>query len=171
MKTYFPVANVQVPGGGIIVLTDGEGSFLVQDVDSKFITETNDEHDIGDYLVRELMVHGFNKMFASEPDIPEQAENVTVTHGPPPTKQGWRIEKHDVVSSFIKMLGYDNRFGSLTVYMHDGTWYCYENVPRSELEALLEVNNGGRSVGQYYNQNIKGQYAVSVYDDEPEPDY
>jgi hypothetical protein len=60
-----------------------------------------------------------------------------------------------VSSSNVAAVGYDEETQTLQVQFHSGRTYRYMSVPQSEYENLL----GARSVGQYFNENIKGTYA------------
>ncbi len=56
-------------------------------------------------------------------------------------------------SSFIENAEYNTDDQTLILNL-DGTEYQYENVPEEVAEELEDAY----SVGEYYNENIKGQY-------------
>jgi hypothetical protein len=64
---------------------------------------------------------------------------------------------HDVSSSNISSIGYDNDTQTLQVVFNDGSTYQYFDVPETVFQDFL----GAGSVGSYLHQNIKGTYRYS----------
>lgn len=64
-------------------------------------------------------------------------------------------EQTIVGSSNVSGAKYDDDKSELTVTFHHGGSYTFANVPESVYDGLL---NAG-SAGQYFNQNIKGQFS------------
>ena len=62
-----------------------------------------------------------------------------------------------VKSSFIKAVSYDG--SRVRVLLTNGAEYHYPDVPTQTARAFLSQPDA--SVGQWYNNNIKGRYAVS----------
>ena len=61
-------------------------------------------------------------------------------------------------STFIQTVSYDVDDMDLTVSMHNGKRYVYSGVP---LAVMMDLQNAD-SVGCFFNNRIKGQYAVRV---------
>ena len=59
-----------------------------------------------------------------------------------------------VESSNIKSIGFDEDSSTLEIEFLSGTVYQYFDVPFPVYEGLMEAG----SKGQYFAQNIKGQY-------------
>jgi hypothetical protein len=59
-----------------------------------------------------------------------------------------------VNSSNINAIGYDSDTQTLTVEFKSGGTYEYYDVPESEFESLRTAS----SVGQYFQNNIRGRY-------------
>lgn len=62
-----------------------------------------------------------------------------------------------VTSSNIQGVAYDRDTQTLYIQFKNGSEYSYANVPNDEYEELIEAS----SVGSYFNDNIKGQYAFT----------
>lgn len=60
-------------------------------------------------------------------------------------------------SSWIKSFRFKN--GTLTMKTLSGKEYTYYEVPRSLWEELKGEGEDGGSIGSFYNEYIKGQYA------------
>jgi hypothetical protein len=58
-----------------------------------------------------------------------------------------------VTSSNVASVGYEQ--GILYVKFHSGATYSYDDVSQEEFESLQSA----QSVGSYFNENIKNQYA------------
>jgi hypothetical protein len=61
-----------------------------------------------------------------------------------------------VASSVIAEVRYDDERACLEVHFHNGRVYRYLDVPPEEYEALIHA----RSVGKYFNQEIRTRYEV-----------
>jgi len=73
------------------------------------------------------------------------------------------MELHQVESSVIAAVGYDDEQRVLEVRFHTGRIYHYFDVPRSSFEKLLAAS----SVGQYFNRVIRIRFRSElVYDPE-----
>jgi hypothetical protein len=68
--------------------------------------------------------------------------------------------KFPVTSSFIEAVAYNSKTQILTVQIQNQRSYAYQDVPKSVFLLLLAANNSGGSVGQVYNQQVKGRYQV-----------
>lgn len=64
-------------------------------------------------------------------------------------------EMHQVSSSNVAELGYDEDNKIVYVRFHNGSLYKYNNVPSWEYEALYNAP----SIGSYLNRNFKNVYA------------
>lgn len=67
------------------------------------------------------------------------------------------MEMHNVDSSNVAAVGYEEDSQTLQVEFNNGGTYQYFDVPQAIFEGLL----GASSVGQYLNQNVKGSYRYS----------
>lgn len=67
------------------------------------------------------------------------------------------MEMHNVDSSNVAAIGYDEASQTLQVEFNNGSTYQYFDVPQAIFDSLL----GASSVGQYLNQNVKGNYRYS----------
>ncbi len=64
--------------------------------------------------------------------------------------------KHQAVSSSnVRSVGYDEETNTLEIIFNSSGTYQYSGVPIDVYKELL----GASSVGQYFQQNIKGQYS------------
>ena len=93
-------------------------------------------------------------LFAAE----ARAEAVDVKYrGPVDLKT---FECHDINrSSFIQRVCYDKAQSYMIISLR-GTYYHYCELPPATLDALM----GAPSMGQFYNQNIKGWGADGPFD-------
>lgn len=64
------------------------------------------------------------------------------------------MEKHQVDSSVIVAVGYDDGSGILEVVFRTGRTYRYFRVPAAEYDALLHA----KSIGSYFNREIRPRY-------------
>ena len=62
-----------------------------------------------------------------------------------------------VTSSNIQGVSYDRDTQTLYVQFKNGSEYSYASIPSDEYEELISAT----SVGSYFNDNIKGQYAFT----------
>jgi len=62
------------------------------------------------------------------------------------------VEMHEVSSSNVGEIGYDDSSETLIVKFLSGTTYEYRGVPRAMFDEMLNSN----SVGGFLNANIKG---------------
>ena len=62
-------------------------------------------------------------------------------------------------SSFIKHISWDSDFLNLAVLFNTGTVWIYYNVPENIYKALITA----KSVGAYFNKNIRDVYASERY--------
>jgi len=62
------------------------------------------------------------------------------------------MKRVEVSSSMIAAIGYDEQTEAMTVFWNRGTQTDYGNVPKEVFEKFVSAP----SVGQFYNQNIKG---------------
>jgi hypothetical protein len=67
------------------------------------------------------------------------------------------MEMHNVDSSNVAAVGYEEDSQTLQVAFNNGSTYQYFDVPQAIFDGLL----GASSVGQYLNQNVKGTYRYS----------
>lgn len=67
------------------------------------------------------------------------------------------MEMHNVDSSNVAAVGYEEDSQTLQVEFTNGSTYQYFDVPQAIFDGLL----GASSVGQYLNQNVKGTYRYS----------
>ncbi|MCO4091463.1 MAG: KTSC domain-containing protein [Sphingorhabdus sp.] len=67
------------------------------------------------------------------------------------------MEMHNVDSSNVAAVGYEEDSQTLQVEFNNGSTYQYFDVPQAIFDDLL----GASSVGQYLNQNVKGTYRYS----------
>jgi hypothetical protein len=67
------------------------------------------------------------------------------------------MEMHNVDSTNVAAVGYDEDSLTLQVEFNNGSTYQYFDVPQAIFDSLL----GASSVGQYLNQNVKGTYRYS----------
>lgn len=67
------------------------------------------------------------------------------------------MNMHNVDSSNIAAIGYDEDSQTLQVEFHNGTLYQYFDVP----EMIYDGMDHSSSVGQYLNQQVKGIYRYS----------
>lgn len=67
------------------------------------------------------------------------------------------MEMHNVDSSNVAAVGYEEDSQTLQVEFNNGSTYQYFDVPHAIFEGLL----GAGSIGQYLNQNVKGTYRYS----------
>jgi len=65
------------------------------------------------------------------------------------------MKQQPVSSSNISSVGYDEQTETLEITFKTGGTYQYSGVPIDTYKELL----GASSVGQYFYQNIKGQYS------------
>lgn len=61
-----------------------------------------------------------------------------------------------VRSSAIAAIDYDERTSQLSIRFHETGLYTYYGVPSHLYEAMLHA----RSVGRFFNDNIRDRYAV-----------
>lgn len=64
------------------------------------------------------------------------------------------MERHQVDSSVILAVGYDDGASILEVVFRTGRTYRYFRVPPSAYDALLKAN----SIGGYFNRKIRPRY-------------
>lgn len=64
-------------------------------------------------------------------------------------------EMHDVESSNVRKIGYDESSKSLYVMFNNGGLYKYEDVPKSVYDDL----NNTESIGSFLSKQIKGRYS------------
>ncbi len=69
------------------------------------------------------------------------------------------MEMFVVSSSNIARVGHDVQSQTLRIEFRDGATYEYFDVPEHIFQGLL--NPPGGSVGQFFNQNVKGHYRYS----------
>ncbi len=67
------------------------------------------------------------------------------------------MDMHQVDSSNIAAIGYDDGSETLQVEFNSGATYQYFDVPEHIFDAMLESG----SKGQFLHQNIKGTYRFS----------
>jgi hypothetical protein len=67
------------------------------------------------------------------------------------------MEREAVESSAVTSLGYDDATLTLEVETTNGNVYQYQGVPPPVAEAMKAAG----SIGQFYNQQIKGRYPFS----------
>lgn len=67
------------------------------------------------------------------------------------------IKMESVVSSNLAEVGYDEETKILRIAFRSGAVYDYRNVPRRVYDDLLTAD----SVGQYFHQNIRNDYAFT----------
>ncbi|NMW31211.1 KTSC domain-containing protein [Altererythrobacter sp. RZ02] len=67
------------------------------------------------------------------------------------------MEMHNVDSSNVAAVGYEEDSQTLQVEFNNGGTYQYFDVPQAIFDGLL----GASSVGQYLNQHVKGTYRYS----------
>jgi hypothetical protein len=65
-----------------------------------------------------------------------------------------RVKFHDVESSNIARVAYDNAAESLHVEFKNGSLYVYSEVPQTVFEEMLSA----RSVGKYFGKNVRDVY-------------
>lgn len=63
-----------------------------------------------------------------------------------------------VSSSFIEAVGHENF--ELYIKFESGTVYKYKDVPVSVFDHILELNECGESIGQYFHSDIEPNYSV-----------
>jgi len=61
-------------------------------------------------------------------------------------------------SSWIENVSYDPEKEEFTLITQEGSAYVYKNVPPELWYDLLDDYTFGQSIGNFYNENIKGQY-------------
>lgn len=61
-------------------------------------------------------------------------------------------------SSWIENVSYDPTKEEFTLITQEGSAYVYKNVPEELWDDLLDEYNSGQSIGDFYNEYIKGQY-------------
>ena len=61
---------------------------------------------------------------------------------------------HDIESSLIRSVVYDEKTSSLEVNFRSNTTYLYQGVSTEELDAFLAAPSKGR----YFNEHIKPRY-------------
>jgi len=67
------------------------------------------------------------------------------------------MEMHNVDSSNVAAVGFEEDSQTLQVEFNGGTTYQYFDVPQAIFDGLLSAS----SVGQYLNQHVKGTYRYS----------
>ncbi|WP_299082971.1 KTSC domain-containing protein [uncultured Ruegeria sp.] len=67
------------------------------------------------------------------------------------------MEMHQVDSSNVAAIGYDDGSETLQVEFNSGATYQYFDVPEHIFDAMLEST----SKGQFLHQNIKGAFRFS----------
>jgi hypothetical protein len=67
------------------------------------------------------------------------------------------MEMHNVDSSNVAAVGYEEDSQTLQVEFNNGSTYQYFDVPQAIFDDLL----GASSVGQYLNKIVKGTYRYS----------
>lgn len=64
------------------------------------------------------------------------------------------MEMIPVVSSLLKVVGYDDEKKELHVKFHKGPVYRYQEVSRPVFEGLIDAH----SAGHFFLRNVKDQY-------------
>lgn len=64
------------------------------------------------------------------------------------------LDRKSFLSSMLDGATYDDQTKTLTVDFNNGRQYTLEGVPPETWEGLKTA----QSAGQYFNQNLKGQY-------------
>lgn len=62
-------------------------------------------------------------------------------------------------SSFINHVSWDSDFQNLAIRFSTGTVWVYYNVPENKYKALIQA----KSVGAYFNKNIRDNYPSERY--------
>lgn len=71
------------------------------------------------------------------------------------------MKKLKVTSSSIERFEYNEKKETLKVFFKDGSVHSYRNVPEITYSALEEIEEGGGSVGYFFNKVIRNQYEVT----------
>jgi len=66
------------------------------------------------------------------------------------------MEMHSVISSNIKMVGWENKV--LRIDFQSGGSYDYARVPEKIFTELMGAPMEGISAGKYFHANIKGKF-------------
>jgi hypothetical protein len=64
------------------------------------------------------------------------------------------MDRHIVVSSNLKLVGYDEKMNILEIEFHSGAIYQYSNVPSSIYVKLMNAP----SKGTFHHQQIKDKF-------------
>ena len=150
MNIYMPIMNIESTVEGLTVFTDGDGNYLVQNVDTKVITHTTDIHAILGHVETRLTD---GTILPNRDEDTTQGEMAAAAAEIDENNPAVVTDCVVVDSSVIDSFAYFDT-GTLEVVLHSGNVYHYKNVP------LWVVNDfqNAKSAGQFYNRFIKNVY-------------
>jgi hypothetical protein len=169
VKIFTPIANVEFSGNeGFILLADGYGEYLVQNVETKLVSLTSDVYDVSQYFLSLVKDHGLAYPGPDEEETPievqpesvvldvEETGDIWTTKAAESqaTEPGFALSYIPPNSSVIKYIEY---FTDDTLHVRMGNGevaYKYFDVPSSVVDDFCDAD----SAGKFFNENIKGRY-------------